>query len=337
MKSLLLATALLAPVVFTSTAGASVSPPATTGPAPAGFTRVTLTDHHRSEPLAGDIGPRRLALRVWYPATAPAAAAAATLSPAEQAAWAEGAGLEPSALDGMGAAATADAPAARGSHPVLLMSPGLAETSAFMASHAADLASHGYVVVGIDVPGETVALDLGDGALVPTAPGLEHASDETIALRSRDMRFVLSRLGSLQGVGRLDLHRIGAFGHSNGGATAAAAMLVDRRIGAGVNLDGAVFGPVVKRGLDRPFGVMQGGGPAAAYASLREFRTHLRGPRPHAYFADAAHHSFTDFVWLVPQLGLDPVDSEVGTVDPATAVRQQNAWLRRFFDRQISG
>ena len=45
----------------------------------------------------------------------------------------------------------------------------------------------------------------------------------------------------------------GMFGHSLGGATAAAAMLEDRRIKAGVNLDGTLFGPVVNAGLDRPF------------------------------------------------------------------------------------
>ena len=39
----------------------------------------------------------------------------------------------------------------------------------------------------------------------------------------------------------------------------------------------------------------------------------------------------------MPQLGLDPVEAEVGTVDAATTVRLQNAWLKRFFDRQIKG
>ena len=37
------------------------------------------------------------------------------------------------------------------------------------------------------------------------------------------------------------------------------------------------------------------------------------------------------------QLGLDPVEAEIGTVDAATTVPQQNAWLNRFFDRQIKG
>jgi predicted dienelactone hydrolase len=337
MKSLLLASVLLAPAVFASTAGAVVSPPATTGPAAVGFTRTTLTDTFRSESLAGDLGPRRLALRIWYPASAPGATTAVTLSPAEQAAWAQSAGLEPSAFDGLGSAATADAPAARGSHPVLLMSPGLGSTTAFMSAHASELASHGSVVIGIDVPGEAEALDTGDGVLVPRAPGLDHASNASIELRSRDMRFVRSRLASLRGVGRLDPRRVGAFGHSNGGATTATAMLADHAIRAGVNLDGAIFGTVVQRGLDRPFGVMHGEGPAEAYASLAEFRSHLRGPRPFAQLARAQHNSFTDFVWLVRQLGLDPAGFEIGAIDPQVAVRRQTMLLRRFFDRYVTG
>ena len=38
---------------------------------------------------------------------------------------------------------------------------------------------------------------------------------------------------------------VAMFGHSLGGATAAAAMLEDQRITAGVNLDGSLVGPVV--------------------------------------------------------------------------------------------
>src|SRR4051812_7591647 len=264
MSSRLLAPALAAALLALAACGAvaeqpaaavavSVTPPAPTGAAPVGFIRSTLTDTHRIEKLAGDSGPRRVPIRVWYPAAAPGAQPAVVFTAAEQAVWEQGVALPPGALDGVGAAATAAAPAAGGAHPVLLLSPGLGETTGLMSNHAGDLASHGYVVVGIDVPGETEALDLGDGKLVAKSPGLARASSRTIALRSRDMRFVLGRLGTLRGVGRLDRHRVGAFGHSNGGATSAAAMLVDRRLRAGVDLDGGIFGPVVGRGLDRPF------------------------------------------------------------------------------------
>ena len=119
------------------------------------------------------------------------------------------------------------------------------------------------------------------------------------------MRFVLSRLGSLRGVGRLDPRRVGAFGHSNGGATAAHAMVPDRRIRAGVEpRRQRSTGPVVQRGLDRPFGVMLGdefGGrlPDRDRDSARTCAARARS----CTSPDARHHSFTDFVWVVPQLG----------------------------------
>ena len=46
------------------------------------------------------------------------------------------------------------------------------------------------------------------------------------------------------------------FGHSMGGATAAATMRLDRRLAAGVDLDGTLYGPVVGAGLPRPFLLM---------------------------------------------------------------------------------
>jgi dienelactone hydrolase len=336
MRSLLLATALAAPALLASTASASaaVTPPTPTGAAPVGFLRTTLTDHYRSEPLAGDRGPRQIPLRVWYPAARPGAQPAATLSTAEQRGWEDVAPAPPGTLDGIGSAATADAPAAHGNHPVLLMSPGLGETTALLSNHAADLASHGYVVVGLDVAGETSVLEI-DGRLV--RPVITQASPETIALRSRDLRFALSRLASLRGAGRLDLGRIGAFGHSNGGSTAADAMLSDHRIRAGFDLDGSIYGPAAMRGLNRPFGFMLGDTLGGSDASVTSMRSRMRAPSPFIHQPGALHHAFADNVWLVPQLGMDPVEGDVGTVDAATAMAQQNAVLRRFFDRYISG
>ena len=64
------------------------------------------------------------------------------------------------------------------------------------------------------------------------------------------------------------------FGHSLGGATAAAAMLEDQRIKAGVNLDGTLFGPVVNAGLDRPFMLVA----AQATAATTTSRGRSSGP-----------------------------------------------------------
>ncbi len=331
MKSLLLAAALTAPALLASTAQAAVTPPTPTGSAAVGFTRTTLTDHFRVEPLAGETGPRRLPLRIWYPAAHRGAHPARTLTQAEQRGWEQQAQAPPGTLDNLGAAATQDARRAPGRHPVLLMSPGLGETTALLSAHAADLASHGYVVVGIDAPGDTTVLEI-DGELRP--PVIEHASPETVALRSRDMRFVLSRLSSIPGT---DPYRVGAFGHSNGGATAADAMALDRRIRAGFDLDGSIYTAPALRGLDRPFGFMQGDETYGGDQSVLEMRRRMRAPSPLVHLRGAQHHSFADNVWLVPQLGMDPVEGDVGTIDAARAIHTQNAMLRAFFARYISG
>jgi len=53
--------------------------------------------------------------------------------------------------------------------------------------------------------------------------------------------------------GRLDMKRVGVFGHSLGGATAAQFCHDDARCKAGVDLDGQLFGNVIHDGLHQPF------------------------------------------------------------------------------------
>jgi pimeloyl-ACP methyl ester carboxylesterase len=53
--------------------------------------------------------------------------------------------------------------------------------------------------------------------------------------------------------GRLDLMRVGVFGHSFGGAAAAQFCHDDSRCKAGIDLDGAPFGSVIQEGLHQPF------------------------------------------------------------------------------------
>ncbi|WP_405394025.1 hypothetical protein [Streptomyces gougerotii] len=109
---------------------------------------------------------------------------------------------------------------------------------------------------------------------------------KVVETRVRDIRFVLDQLalvrrgpgpdarrGLPKGLDKaLDLERVGMYGHSGGGATAAETMRVDRRIDAGVNMDGTLqyddsdFLPVAREGLDRPFMLMGKAG-----------QTHLEG------------------------------------------------------------
>jgi hypothetical protein len=192
-------------------------------------------------------------------------------------------------------------------------------------------------VVGIDHPGDAELIDVGGGRLVRLNPAGVRVRARSARERVADVRFVLDHLAAIHGAGRLDRTRIGALGHSLGGATAASAMLADTRIDAALDIDGAVSGRVVAAGLDRPFGALVGEFPLPAYEGLATLRRHVRAPHPFERMGTTGHEAFTDIVWLVPQLHADPAAFALGTVEPGTAVRQQRRFVRGFFDRYLTG
>lgn len=134
----------------------------------------------------------------------------------------------------------ADVAESEATYPVLLLSPGNATNVEFYAALAEDLASRGFVAVGMNNPYQVTATRLDDGTVasyrLDAAPAggaaAEAATRSKISDRLADVRFVLDQLpalaneGTLAG-GRLDLDRIGIVGHSNGGITAVAACRQD--------------------------------------------------------------------------------------------------------------
>jgi hypothetical protein len=120
---------------------------------------------------------------------------------------------------------------------------------------AEDLVSHGYVVVTVDHPFQSLAIAYPDGHVVSFRnPSPEEVKDretahrqyrQRVAVRVADMRFALDQLERLDRgesnkrfAGRLDLSRVAAAGHSLGGVAATAACLEDARFKAAVNMDG---------------------------------------------------------------------------------------------------
>jgi hypothetical protein len=178
-----------------------------------------------------------------------------------------------------------------------------------------------------------------------------------VAVRVADTRFVLDRLVALNAGrnpdaeqrplpaglrGALDLSRVGMFGHSLGGATAAQAMYEDRRIKAGVNLDGTMAGAVVNAGLNRPFMLVAAQNHGRdTDPSWARFWTNLRGWRLNLRLTGAGHNSFTDVQVLLPQIAgvlhLPPeyVQQFIGTVDPHRSVLIQRAYLTAFFNLHL--
>ena len=135
---------------------------------------------------------------------------------------------------------------------------------------AEDLASHGYVVVGFDAPYRTSVVVFPDGRVITRTPennpelvaGQEFVrrANKLLAAWTGDIAFVLDRLARLNTAdasgkftGRLDMTRVGVFGHSFGGAQAAQFCHDDARCKAGIDVDGAPLGSVIREGIHQPF------------------------------------------------------------------------------------
>ncbi|MGM9463398.1 alpha/beta hydrolase family protein [Streptomyces murinus] len=365
----------------TPTGPASAAPPShrsalpsPTGPYPVGETTLHLVDRTRPDPWQSDRIHRELMVGVFYPATRTAhrppapymLPAAATHfdrvtandylqlgTPTGRADWA-----------GVVTRVTRDAPVApgrRGRLPVPLYSPGLGEPRTWDTTLAADLASRGYAVVTVDHTYESPEVQFPDGSLATmVAPGDPDAFiRKALAVRVADTGFVLDRLRLLDSghpdadgqrpprglAGSLDLSRVGMFGHSMGGTAAALAMDSDRRITAGIDMDGNLTYldgspmPVARHGLDRPFLLLGKDGETDTGPGWRAFRAHTPGWTRQLTLRGSEHASFTDAEALLPQLGLPAsvLTGDLGTIAPATAIRTTEAYVAAYFDHWLRG
>ncbi len=222
--------------------------PAPTGPLAVGRTSTVWTDATRG---------RDLRIEIWYPAAtrdAPPAPYVADLAAIEQTigtpALKEVFSNAYDAIEHRAdqSYALAAPPPAPGHHHVLVFSPGFIESSFIYAGLLEDLASHGYVVLGVEHPGDAFGTVV-NGRVIPfdsqawqqaqATPGGEIAYQVAqVAIRSVDLRFVIDRLRTQAlplGI-EIERQRIGVFGHSLGGM-AAAGVCTAEPVAACANLD----------------------------------------------------------------------------------------------------
>jgi Platelet-activating factor acetylhydrolase, isoform II len=340
--------------------------PAPTGPCPVGTTSLWLTDNSRPDPWAAGVSARELMVSLWYPASSPDGPRAPYMTPAESELQLTSrgiAGVPPDALSATRTNAVSDAAPAgpqRGL-PLVVLSPGFTNSRSALTALAEDLASHRYVVTGIDHTYESFATAFPDGRVATCLARearrrSERFQETVVAGRAADVSFVLGQLTGADpawpGATLIDPSLIAMAGHSMGGAAVIAAMLADTRIRAGIDMDGATCAPIPDDGLSRPFLFL---GKAANYTpgnagavafGIREWKlrrgavstwehdwTLLTGWKRWLLVAGAVHASFTDLALLAEQNGIDTGADLSG----ARSLDITRAYVRAFFDQHLRG
>ena len=254
-----------------------------------GTTTYHWEDTSRPELLTADADDHReLMAQVWYPAEPRPAEPRTRYLPDSDAvipALARRLGLPEAVLSQFGAVTTnavENAPVAsdQPDYPVLFVLGGLGSFRSAQTFQIQELASHGYIVVGLDQPGAAISVRFPDGRQFPgwtkerfapyinqswwpraEAPRL-HGTELPNGIYpyfGEDVSFALDQLAALDrtdpdGVlaGRLDLDRVGLSGISFGGAAGAQACADDRRLDACFIMDVQLTADVMEKGMHQP-------------------------------------------------------------------------------------
>ncbi|WP_406194163.1 alpha/beta hydrolase [Kitasatospora sp. NBC_01560] len=343
-----------APATATATATATTPTPsfrgtlpAPTGPYAAGEDVIHLTDASRPDPWVPASGPRRLTVTMVYPAVPGTGTPAPYMTLAEAAGSLQrrkmpaSSGITPQSLSGVTTHAFDGARPQRGKHPLVVLSPAYEDPRTVLTSLATDLASHGYVVALVGHTYEDSGETLANGETPPCAicddPALDF--DALAASRALDVSFVIDRLTHGNTAWPLahliDKHEIGMAGHSIGGAAAAATMIADPRVRAGVNMDGTFHPAPMPGQIDRPF-LMLGAAanhPAGGHdTTWGQTWAALGGYRKWLTVAGADHFSFADLDLLLEEAGFPSP-----ALSPERGVVITREYVTAFFDRTLKG
>jgi predicted dienelactone hydrolase len=335
-------------------------PPVEVGPSglfAIGTSAFDLTDPSRPEPhTEATDDHRRFVVRTWYPAAlSDGGRAPYFLDPDEGVANAALLGLPADAFKGIATHAAVDAPVMPGAtrFPIVLFSPARNIPVSFYTYELEDLASRGYAVFALSHPYGaygTGVIRFADGSVADLFGQVfpDETRDQAVGTWSADQRFAIDAITALNApgsthrlAGRIDLDRIGVFGHSVGGAAASQTCLQDPRVVACANLDGSV-GSVVSGGppIMRPFLLMRA--ESTVESTLDPFFASLGGVAYEMNVHGAGHDSFSDMVSLLvflqeKHVSVDTSSLALGTLTPLRRFLIVSANLAAFFDAHLQG
>jgi len=328
-----------------SAADSTIRLPAVTGSYGVGTFTALWTDSARSDTTDQGARPRSVGIQVWYPASPSAANPLA--------AYASGVDTSASEYGRLMARVRGHAawmpPFAVGLRraPVAVLSTGRSMAAYDYSAIAEDLASHGYVVVGVNSP-HLSRFFTAEGGAVPPAPApslkvLQHfdEADEFFEPMIRevaaDLRFVVRRLvlanrSDRTLAGHLDLGRLAMMGHSNGALAASRACAEDGHCRACLGIEGTQAREIRKNGVGKPYGLLISDQSLGYDAEnvYRELGSHVGTSYTVIIVNGAGHNSSTDLLLVRPTLFQY-------RLDPGRGVDIARAAIRAFLDDKLLG
>jgi predicted dienelactone hydrolase len=294
--------------------------PKPTGPYAIGTRIEPLVDPVRMEThVPGPLQSREIMIQIWYPAKPDHQPLAGYRRRRETTLLSSYMAALKTHSYKNAAVATTGAP-----YPVLLFNPAWGGQRTQNTYQAEDLASHGFIVVGIDHPYNSRPIAFPDGRVLwsqdvhditdfqnTTVAQQLAIGDKEVRIEAGDDALVLNSLSAANldphspWFGRVDANDAGAFGHSFGGAVAAQICYQDPRVKVALNEDGWAFGDVPTHGLDKPYMFMDDDTPAITAAQLKSADVQTR--RESALDIsdmnsfDQTMHRFGGYYLLVPE------------------------------------
>jgi predicted dienelactone hydrolase len=338
--------------------------PTPSGPYQIGTTILELTDPARAEIYSGKDEPRRFMIQIWYPAElkvdderAPWMANAEIYAPAI-ATYIDLPSyfLDHLALVEIPAYKNAAVAATNESFPIILFSHGWNGFNAQNTGQALELASRGFIVIATQHTYGAVTTVFPDGTIAPNNPtalpergddlNYEEVARVLVDQWAKDMSFLLDQLTAWNEAGdnpffeKLDLSRVGAYGHSTGGGGVIQFCGTDPRCDAVLGMDPfmrPVSAEVIENGVSQPSFYMFSEGWYELTDSKNNKLFNQYYPNVSDSFgvvgiAGTKHFDFSDLPLLspiAPQLGLK------GPLNGKRVTEIVNTYLVDFFEMTL--
>ncbi|KAI0143688.1 hypothetical protein GGR57DRAFT_483215 [Xylariaceae sp. FL1272] len=328
----------------------SIPIPPPTGPYSVGITKQTIPYYNTHDPVSPNGTSTRFLATIFYPTAQKLESEPEPyLNPETAAYYEQQFNYSTGVLASMTSTLQKDAPflteyeTEESPHPTLIYnSCGIGPPTEVNTILLSDLASYGYVIIGLDHPFEQPFIRFPDGT---TVNGVTlNSSDLTLVeeiyeLRLLDNNVFLDYLPELttQLDAPFDTSKLGIFGCSLGGASALGSLQVRPELVSGLNVDGSFWGNLTTNtsvaDVAKPVFLLGMGGHAGDWTTFPLWQTG-------SYFGKvlvqgALHHDFRDDAfWKTVDQGSDP---SLGTIDGFRAMHIVRTIVKAFFNYTLLG